>query len=207
MPPRLAPLAAALAAALIGLAPAGAAAQVYPAVPVQAEGLRSPWYIGFGVGSGAGNLTVDGQTYSFRDFLGDTPVTLALQFEVGATLRQDLLLGFDLRTLRSSVSRDEALQATDALAMITWYPMQRGLFLRGGVGVATLSWDFVDAFGRGTDTVDGLGVLGGLGYAFWLGRSFNLTLNADVSAQLFRDELHRPSSARFLDVYLGFGWY
>lgn len=204
---RLAPITVVVAAALLGLAPGGAHAQTYPAVPVQAEGLRNPWYIGFGIGSGAGNLTVDGQTRSFRDFLGDTPVTLALQFEVGATLRQDLLLGFDLRTIRSQISHDEALQATDWLAMITWYPMERGLFLRGGVGLATLTWDFVDVYGRGTDTVSGVGALGGLGYAFWLGRSFNLTLNADVSAQLFAEEVGRPSSSRFLDVYVGFGWY
>ncbi len=236
-------LAASLVAALAG-SPAPAVAQVepepepiYPAVPVPppppprprpprppppaapraraaGEHVRNPWYIGFGIGSGAGGLTYAGETRSFSRYLEDyhaayDPVSIALQFEVGATLRPDLLLGFDLRGLRtqSSSGLDAAVQATDYLAMLTWYPSREGFFVRGGLGLATLSLDVQERGYSVTDTVGGLGLLGGVGYAFWLGKRFNLTLNADVSAQLFTDSVERPTGSRFFDIYLGFGWY
>jgi hypothetical protein len=41
------------------------------------------------------------------------------------------------------------------------------------------------ALGSASDTANGFGLLGGLGYAFWLGKSFNLTLNIDHSRQFY----------------------
>ena len=161
-----------------------------------------------------GGLSYAGQTLSFSRYLSTyqaatDPVSLALQFEVGATLRPDLLLGLDIRGLRtqSTDGVDAAVQATDYLAMLTWFPAREGFFLRGGAGLATLSLDVRDGGFRVDDTVGGIGLLAGLGYAFWLGERFNLTLNADVSAQLYRDSLDRPTSSRFFDLYLGFAWY
>jgi hypothetical protein len=60
---------------------------------------------------------------------------------------------------------------------------------------------------RLTDDHDGLGALVGLGYAFWLGRRFNLTLNVDGSAQRYGGGAGLPESSRVLDAYLGFTWY
>jgi len=180
---------------------------------------RDTWYIGFGLGTGIGSGNYGGQRIDFRDLnapLSATPV--ALQFEVGATLRPDLLLGFDLRVLRTFTSgtlvfadgstvSDPAVQVTQGLAMITWFPRRYGLFVRGGAGLASYSEDArVNNF-RSDGSITGLGLLGGVGYAFWLGRQFNLTVNLDLSAQAYGDEPNFPSSTRYADLYLGFSWY
>ena len=223
-------IASILAAALATLAPALSSAQApspgapgapyppYGSVPPVNQHLRDNWYIGFGVGSGGGNVTVDGQNLSFQDVLRgngvDSSFTGALQFEVGATVRPDLLVGFDVRLIRSQgstslfgPSTDLGVQATDYLAVLTWFPAERGFFLRGGAGVATMTLDANSRGARSSDTHAGVGALAGLGYAFWLGQHFNLTLNLDASAQKYGGGVGLPESSRFVDAYLGFTWY
>lgn len=204
-------------AVLAALLPSLAGAQAGPGRYSAPGPARDAWYIGFGVGSGAGGLTIDGQSRSFKDFLSPLDTWHGmLQFEVGATVRQDLLLGFDLRVMRAQGSGsvlgrdlDESVTVGDYLAMVTWFPMERGLFLRGGAGLASISADSRVNGGSTftTETVRGVAALAGIGYAFWLGQHFNLTLNADLSGQLYSHDAGQPSSSRFFDVYLGFGWY
>lgn len=54
-------------------------------------------------------------------------------------------------------------------------------------------------------------MLAGVGYACWLGQSFNLTVNLDFSAQSYRDGSDPygllPDSSRLWSLYLGFDWY
>ena len=70
-------------------------------------------------------------------------------------------------------------------AMVTWFPMERGLFLRGGAGLTNFRVD-ADAMGlSASNSVNGVNITVGGGYAFWLGRTFNLTLNLDYSAQFY----------------------
>lgn len=212
-----------LAVAAILAAPGLAAAQAngpgYPAGPAYpAYGppphQRDTWYIGFGLGVAGANLTRDGATNTFGDYLGSNGTGM-LQFEVGATARPDLLVGLDLRAVRmqgsgvttnGDVFTDGSLQVTQALAMVTWFPARQGFFLRGGAGLAGLTED-LGAFG--STTHGGVGILGGLGYAFWLGQRFNLTLNLDASAQFYggNRNLGEPESSRFIDGYVGFSWY
>jgi hypothetical protein len=208
----------ALLAALAAVAPQRAAAQASAPDPAAREHVRDSWYIGFGLGSGVANLTVDGATRSFRDVLRGrgtgTPFNVAFQFEVGATLREDLLVGLDLRALRSQGKAgpalgdvDLGLTASQALAMLTWFPAQRGFFLRAGGGYAGLTEDTRSGSTRVSEGHDGGALLAGGGYAFWLGRHFNLTLNLDVSAQFYGGGAGLPSSSRVADLYLGFTWY
>jgi hypothetical protein len=219
-----------LAAALAAVAPAAGSAQApspgapgaplrpYGSVPPVNQHLRDGWYLGFGLGSGGGSVTVDGQNRSFQNVLRsngvDSSLTAALQFEVGATVRPDLLVGFDVRMLRSQgstsqfgPSTDLGVQATDYLAVLTWFPAERGFFLRGGAGLATIALDANDRFGRSSDSHGGVAALAGLGYAFWLGQHFNLTLNLDMSGQAYGGGAGLPESSRFIDGYLGFTWY
>jgi len=216
----------ALALAALALAPAAASAQANapgapgapmpPIARLPAMGhVRDGWYIGFGVGSGVGGLTVDGSSQSFTDLLSgngvDSSVSVALQFEVGATLAPDLLLGFDVRALRSqgssSFGGDIGVQATDYLAMLTWFPAREGFFLRTGAGLAMIQLDQRVNGATANDTHGGVAILGGLGYAFWLGQRFNLTLNLDASAQYYGGGAGLPESSRFVDAYVGFVWY
>jgi hypothetical protein len=217
-----------LALVLAALAPALAMAQASPAT--QPAGRRpgygyaygpqrDTWYIGFGIGSGFGSANFGGTRVDYRDLnapLSATP--LALQFEVGATLRPDLLLGFDLRFLRTQSSgtlffqdgttvSDPAVQVTQALAMLTWFPMRYGLFFRGGAGLASYSEDAQVNGLHSNGNTTGVALLGGVGYAFWLGQRFNLTLNLDLSAQGYGDQSNGPNNTRQAELYLGFAWY
>ena len=51
--------------------------------------------------------------------------------------------------------------------------------------------------------------LAGVGYAFWLGRSFNLTVNADLDLQTYGNQSSGAdvTSARGGSLWLGFDWY
>ncbi len=167
---------------------------------------RGKTYFGFGLGAGLGAFTVNGDSRSFSDPLaGYSTVPLALQFEAGATLSPEFLLGGDLRLVRAqSTSKDIAAGAhmIDLTCMATWYPLQRGFFVRGGAGLTALGIKAASS-----DLVVGGGAVLGLGWAFWLGQQFNLTLNLDGSLAFFPSKVDRPSSSRFLDLYVGFGWY
>ena len=220
MAPRIAILAAALAALTPALARAqapspGAPGDPYPpygSMPVN-QHVRDSWYIGFGLGGGTGEMTAAGTTGSFKDFVGSNG-SFVLQFEVGATLRPDLLLGLDVRGVRAQGNgftttgipfSDGALQVSEYLAMLTWFPTGQGFFLRGGLGLAAITEDLGSL---GSNDTRGVGALACLGYAFWLGQHFNMTLNLDASAQAYgSSSTGAPESSRFVDAYLGFTWY
>jgi hypothetical protein len=173
---------------------------------------RDSWYIGFGLGSGGGRYTLDdGTHYRFSEGLSDV-AAVSLNFKVGGTISPTLLLGFDLTTLRTQGTAydvvgnqvDYGIQVTNMDAMLTWFPVQRGPFLRGGLGLAEISEDIT---GGRTHSRSGVGVVVGGGYAFWLGRSFNLTLNLDLSAQSYAKAVNEPKSSSFANLWVGFDWY
>ena len=187
----------------------------YPPPPpgyYRPPGTRDVWYIGFGLGSGGGRFTLDdGTHYRFSEGLRDV-VAVSLNFKVGATLSPSVLLGFDLTTLRTEGSGFDffgnygtyGVQVTNYDAMLTWFPVQRGPFLRAGLGLATISEDFIDGTSHSRG---GVGAVVGGGYAFWLGRSFNLTLNLDLSAQSYGRATNEPKSSSFANLWVGFDWY
>ena len=172
---------------------------------------RDSWYIGFGLGAGlTAKYTIkDGPTRTFDDdFSGATsksPQT-ALNFKVGATLSPKSLLGFDVTAdgqTASSAGVDVQEQINNYFLMYTYFPYEEGLFLRLGGGLSGM----VSKTPVTTKIYRGFGVLGGIGYAFWLGKSFNLTLNADYSMQSYSGASGEPSQSQFAIVYLGFDWY
>jgi hypothetical protein len=198
-------LAAALAAAL----PSGARARPDPDGQ---DGWRDIWYLGLGIGSGGGSYVLDGDRVSFRDAHGaaGSPLHLAFQLEAGVTVAPTLLAGGELSVLSSAADdsfADSELTLSQLLGVLTWFPAERGLFLRGGAGLAALRQEWDDGREHRRSTVGGLSVLGGVGYAWWLGRRFNLTLHADLSAQAYGSSSQDPSSSAGVNAYLGFRWY
>jgi hypothetical protein len=195
-------------------APAAASAQGYPPPPpppYSYEPVRSPWYIGFGLGSGNGSYVFNGARVNYLDHhFGSSPFNGAFQFEMGATLTPNLLFGGELSGLTSWASSggiDTTLTVGQLLAVGTWFPTGRGLFLRGGAGFASISSDVDDGFTRVRSEAYGVGVLGGAGYAWWLGRTFNLTLHGDVNLHAYNGGSDVPSSSATFTGYLGFRWY
>lgn len=198
-----------LVAAML-LAPLAGAAQEGYYAPT-----RGLWYIGFGIGAGDGQTYVGGTTSSFHDLLASTGsdhFRLGGNFKVGATLSPTTLVGFDLTLLRGFGSApggyDTWVQVSNWNLMFTFFPMQQGLFLRGGGGLAWLETGIQDRYTLAQATYDygGLDLLGGVGWAFWLTRRFNLTLNADLSWQFYPWSTDVKGSRMFL-AYVGFDFY
>jgi hypothetical protein len=171
--------------------------------------VRGPWYIGFGMGGGGGTATdtfTTSRTNSFSSYVGSDPTQLAMNFQVGATLSPAVLLGLDVQGLGALASDpvygDSQFQLNSYDVAVTWFPWETGFFLKGGAGLSALSWS-ID--GLGSDTYRGFNVMGGVGYALWIGQTFNLTLNLDATAATLSGADFE--SARMTNVYLGFMWY
>jgi hypothetical protein len=174
---------------------------------------RKPWYIGFGVGSGVGAAwTIDGQEITFDEwFDGMETVSpkISINFKVGATVTPRLLLGLDLTGLAQMADDPigtAMLQISNVYGMATYFPFKKGLFLRGGGGYSSFTADVVTPMGSGSSEADGYGFLGGIGYAFWLGKRFNLTLNADHARQYYSGA-NNPHESWYTSLYVGFDWY
>jgi hypothetical protein len=173
---------------------------------------RDSWYIGFGLGTGTGNVTLqDGTERSFSDLnLNRDTTNVMLNFKVGATLTPTLLLGFDWTTVRATASDELATTYTQIAnydAMLTWFPWETGLLLRGGLGLSALTVKASTSGASGSSTYTGANLLVGVGYAFWLGEHFNLTLGLDVSGQGYGDSAGSPKSSALGALWVGADWY
>ena len=73
--------------------------------------------------------------------------------------------------------------------------------MKGGAGLASLLLD-QGQLGKGASR--GVNILGGLGYCWWLGRSFNLWANLEVDRSWYE---HGPDSTQTVNVFLGFDWF
>ena len=171
---------------------------------------RDNWYIGFGLG-GAFDASYEdaGQERTFDDWLEfwgfDKDPKISLNFKVGGTLSPKTLLGFDITAVGQSGSLpgvDGHIQINNYFLMLTHFPKKEGFFIRAGGGLSILTAEIDTA----SDTANGFGLLGGLGYAFWLGESFNLTLNIDHSRQFYSGGSD-PDNSQFTIFYVGFDWY
>ena len=97
------------------------------------------------------------------------------------------MIGFDLTAVSQTGSLggiDGHIQINNYFFMFTHFPKEEGFFIRAGGGLSNLMFEIDGAFSA-SDSTGGFGILGGIGYAFWLGKSFNLTLNIDHSRQFY----------------------
>ena len=177
-----------------------------------AEKKKSSWYIGFGVGTGI--LEMDGD--SAKDYRDDQDYShaedeLTLNFGVGAILNPKLHLGFDMSTVLQELdldksNRSELYQVSNYFAALSYYPWSKGFFVKVGGGLSALVYDKDTDKDNDLDTYGGAGCLVGLGYDFWLGKSFNLGIHAEYSRQFYNDK-DAPDDTDILNVYLSFYWF
>lgn len=173
---------------------------------------RGPWYIGFGFGGGNGTYTENGATGKLRSWDNkpnrDFPIRY-FTFKVGATLTPKLLMGLNVSALRAhsdTACYSTALVISNYNLVTTWFPWREGFFLRSGGGLSLVTHK--DQY-PGTKTQNHFGgnILTGVGYAFWLGRSFNLTVGADYSAQRYSGGAGKPNASQIVAGSVGFDWY
>lgn len=171
---------------------------------------RGNWYIGFGLGAGLdARYTLNGQDITFDDWMQgaeEKGAKTAINFKVGGTLSPKTLLGFDGTAVGQTGTyggEDVQIQINNYFLMLTHFPNEEGFFIRAGGGFSNI----MAKTPVGTDVVSGYGVLGGIGYAFWLGQSFNLTLNLDHSRQFYSGGTYDPENSQYTAAYVGFDWY
>jgi hypothetical protein len=184
-----------------------------PALLIAQEKERRSWYIGFGVGTFVGaTFLVGSDELTWDDYFEglDASPAVSINFKVGGTLNKSVLLGFDVTAIRQEGTMTGitvANQVNNYFGMVTVFPFEKGLFVRLGGGASAYVQEVeLSGFGSDSETYSGYGVLGGVGYAFWLGKRFNLTLNVDYSRQWYTDDAG-PDGTHYVACYVGFDWY
>ena len=183
---------------------------------------RGSWYIGFGIGSGIGKFTEGKQTYTYAEYMEarrpspDGSALISIDFQVGGTVTPQLLVGGEIAGMSRQADEggtQASLRHTQILATATYFPLPdgKGLMVKGGLGLASMSYqdDEHGDLERVESEMSGYGAVAGIGYAFWLGDSFNLTLNNDFHYAMFLgdEDKNEPVSGWFDSIYLGFMWY
>jgi hypothetical protein len=174
---------------------------------------KSNWYIGFGIGGG--DLKIEGKRLD--DELGDVPgldigTEVMINLGVGMILNPKIHLGLDVssigQTVKSDMVRSELdLQVTNIFGAATYYPMDKGLSIKGGLGPSVLRAKTVFPGGlEKSEDYNGFGMLLGLGYEFWLGKSFNLGGRLEYSKQYYNGD-QAPDDTEFIALYLSFYWF
>ena len=116
---------------------------------------------------------------------------------MGGTLRQTLLIGGEVNVWTKTVD-DATLTVGNVGPILVFYPNpDGGLFLKGGLGMATIDLDF--GFGSGEET--GVGITLGIGYDARVGRGFALTPYFDILSSNFDG-----GSLNTIAFGLGFTW-
>ena len=94
------------------------------------------------------------------------------------------------------------------LATVTYFPTRKGLFLRGGIGAASVEMQVRDLAGPTKITAEerGTGAMVGVGYALPIGPSMHFTASFDVHGATFDDRMGAPSKASFGALQLGLSW-
>jgi hypothetical protein len=186
---------------------AAAVAPAQPAPCVVPPATRDRWYIGFGLGGGSGRATETSGDRPLADWVDADHLTAFLQFQAGVTLTPGLLLGGELDVLRTSSDTSQgkkAAQISNVDAVLTWYPQEKGFFLRGGGGLTVFRREWP---GLSAAHYPGANLSVGTGYAFWIGRTFNLSLHLDYSRQWYGSNALDLTGSSYTVGWLGFDWY
>jgi hypothetical protein len=157
---------------------------------------HSSWYIGFGVGGGAGAISINNGPEAEQEG------GVSIMFKVGAVISPHLLIGFDAGAWRYQL-KDAAVQFNHYDAMVTLFPLsQWGLFLKGGVGMGNTIID-IDGklWGR---SQAGFDMRGGVGWEFKLGHAFYLGAEFDLASTIYEGGDVVTADA---NVLVTFSWY
>ncbi|TMH91711.1 MAG: hypothetical protein E6H42_09260 [Betaproteobacteria bacterium] len=178
------------------------------AEPDRSENPWSHWYIGSGIGPGFGaKYKLNGRSFSFDDGLqgatDKSPLIALNVVNAGIALSPNLLFGFS-GSAASQIGKlngnDAQLQINNYFAALTWFPAEKGFFLRGGAGLSSMLIDT----GVSSNTAHGFGILVGAGYALPVARRHNITFTVDYSRQSYSGSSTKPDSSEFGAAYLGY---
>ena len=187
-----------------GASPAASAA---PAPPSED---KTKAFVGVSVGTGTARYKVNGTTKSFSDTLqgsvDESPFIAIKVVTFGIAVKPNLFAGADLTgvTQSGTIGTDtNTLQISNYFASLTWFPWERGLFLKGAAGVSS----FFIASGTQSDRSWGLGGLVSAGYALRISGAHHLMLSAEQGWQTYWGSgATKPESSQYNAAYLGYMW-
>jgi len=155
---------------------------------------RDGFFIGFGVGGGS---------LGFEDD-SEREASVTGYWKIGGGLSDQVLLGAEASGWVKKMEDGVTVTSSYLNVVAYVYPAPAGgLFLKGGLGFATLGgeWSVFDGVSFST-TEDGLGVTLGAGYDIGFGGRFGLTPHADFHYGGLED-----GSTNLIRFGLGFNWY
>jgi hypothetical protein len=173
---------------------------------------RTKVFAGAGLGGGFGaRAKFNGRSVSFDDQLQPTtdkgPLVAVNVASFGIAMAPGLFAGLDLtgfgQTATALNGDKRYLQITNYFAALTYFPWERGLFLRGGLGLS----QFAATNGSTTEHSGGLGFLVAVGYALQLTGAHHLSLTVEQTWQSYGgSSATKPDSSQIGAVFLGYVW-
>ena len=160
---------------------------------------RNGLFLGFNLGAGTADISADSGEDTDREWGG------AGNFRIGGALNNNLLLGGEF-TAWGKEEDGSTLALSTVLFAVTYYPGDQGLFLRGGVGFGTSSFEVEveDGFKLSKDE-SGFAMAAAAGYEWRLTRKFALGPQVEfVYLNIGGDFI---DTANYFDATLGFNWY
>ncbi len=170
------------------------------------DAVASPWYIGFGAGSGAAR----GDGTVFFDEGADTiALPLVLNFGAGVSLSRRAHLGFDYISFshfaRMQDVGTKVLSIDDFYAALLIFPSGDRFFVKLAAGLTYLGdWDY-DFFGSTADFYAGPGATAGAGAFFPLAGNMRLCVHAEYSYHRYTGGPFSRSDMAVL--YLSLYWF
>lgn len=157
-----------------------------------AEHRENKWFYGANMGGGSGGLHVGSES-------ADREVGALLSLRAGYGFQNDRTVGVDFATWLSNVS-DVDQNYYILGPFLTWYPGDRGVFVRGEFGIGSISFQAPGA----EEIADwGIGAMATVGYEFQIVRTVTFTSQADYGFVHTGEE----TWADMVNFSLGFAWY
>ncbi len=175
---------------------------------------KSSWYIGFGLGWGDGSWEFEnGEEVTFDDFTEDSDdsTRIAFNFGIGGIVNPQFHLGLDINAIRQEASANiygteitASMQINNYMLSAFYYPMNEGIFLKAGIGRSVYQMTISGGPFKISESESGLALLGGIGYAAWLGETFNLCFHLDYTTQSYGEVI---DSSKFWAIYMSAYWF
>lgn len=177
--------------------------------------VKNSWFIGFGFGVGNGSVIEKDEvesTYTYIDKNNDR-IPFSGFFRIGAILNPKFHLGSEIALLTQQTNQYEnvmTLSQGSIMLSAYYFPINEGPFAKCGAGFSFIGTeikreDTEKILSENNDV--GLAANIGLGYAFWLGESFNLTINGDLFYHYYAKDTESPLRSLFYTISVGCEWF
>ncbi len=163
----------------------------------------------WGFGFGLGNMKLDDQTVTCGS-CNYSPIAVDVDGHIGGMLNERFGLMLELQVNAKTVDDQGygTVSLTQGAAMIAGqYWLSPKLWIKGGIGLAHLSYEYEDRFygNTGSQPVDdGAALMAGVGYELYSSRTFSVDLQARLTATGY-DGIQKNLSSETINV--GVNWF